>query len=109
MFKILMFIGFALFFFGMVVDVVVPCFTNREFFWVFGSIFKRKTKSEVPKVERSQLQREYDEAEETYKTAKKKFEDLGTSAGIHAKAAEEYMHQTKEVANKTKEALDKLK
>lgn len=83
----------------LIVEIIVPSFTNKEYFWWTKS-FKKKPKGT--------FEEEVRNAEKVYEDAKTTMERLKDSAGEEAKEAEKRLTQAKEALDKTKQKIENL-
>ena len=82
-----------------IVDILIPSFSSKEYFW-FAKSFKGKPKAT--------FEQEVKTAEKAYADAKQKMEHLKDSANEESKEAEKHLEKTEEVLKNAKEKLKKF-
>jgi len=84
-----------------IVDIVIPSFSSKEYFWYAKSIFKSEPQKS--------FDQEVKDAQKAYKDAKSKMEDLKNSANEETEDAKERLEKSEKAFLNAKEKLDKLK
>lgn len=84
----------------MIVDIIIPSFTEKKYFWFWKS-FKGKPKET--------FEEEVKSAEKAYKDAKTKMEHLKDSANEETEEAEKRLAKAEKTLNNAKQKLENFK